>query len=149
MNVLFMWIALAMIMTVIEVVTVTFFFIWIAIGAVVAIIAGYLGVIMWLQLVIFVLVSVILIIATRPLAKKLCMTNANIKHTKESLIGKMVVVTKDIDNLKNAGEVKVDGVFWRAKSEEDSKVYPRGTEKLCIKSVEGLKLVVGENELKQ
>jgi membrane protein implicated in regulation of membrane protease activity len=139
------WLIGAGILTVIEAVTITFFFIWIAIGAVAASLVSYYGGPLWLQMIIFAIVSVVLIIVTKPLAKKLNQNTA-LKHTKDTLIGKRCIVTKEIDNSKSKGEVKLDGVFWKAKSSQDNIVIKEGND-VYVTRLDRLKLVVTDEKV--
>jgi membrane protein implicated in regulation of membrane protease activity len=134
------WLIAAGILAVTEAVTITFFFIWIAIGSVAGALVSYNGGPVWVQMVIFTAVSILLIIATKPIAKKLNQ-NMPLKHTKDTLIGKQCIVTKEIDNLKSKGEVKLDGVFWKVKSAEDDMIIKEGND-VYVSKLEGLKLVV-------
>jgi membrane protein implicated in regulation of membrane protease activity len=139
------WLIAAGVLAVIEAVTITFFFIWIAIGSVAGALVSYAGGPLWLQITVFAAVSIFLIIATKPIARKL---NQNIpqKHTKDTLIGKQCIVTKEIDNLKSKGEVKLDGVFWKAKAINDDMIIKEGID-VYVTKLEGARLVVTNKKL--
>ena len=125
-------------------ITVSFFFIWLAIAAVASSIVEYEGGPLWLQILIFALVSTGLIMATRPFAKRIRENNAGlVKSTKESMLGKRAIVTKEIDNSKNTGEVKLDGVFWKAKSDDDNEVLSIGSD-AYVARMDGIKIVVSK-----
>ena len=142
MNWTLIWIAAAGILAVIEVITITFFFIWIGIGAATAAIISFFHGPLYIQWIVFAIVSVALIVATRPLSKKLN-KNVHLKSTKETMIGKNGVITKEVDNKKGTGEIKVDGVFWKAIALDDKSVYYQGQDVYIIK-LDGLRLVVSE-----
>ena len=115
--------------------------IWFAAGSLVALVLSAFDVPLWIQLLVFILVSAILLICTRPIAKKHAKNNidTNIKI----IIGKTAKVIEDIDNLKATGRVRLDGVDWTAISdtgeiiEKDSHV--------TVTKIEGSKLYVKIN----
>ena len=63
------------------------------------------------------------------------------KTNVESLIGKQVIVSETIDNLKAAGQVKVNGLEWTARAADEEDIIPAGTE-VTIKEVSGVKVIV-------
>ena len=118
------WLAIVVVMAIIEIITLGLTTIWFAGGALVAFIASLFGAGFVIQVVLFVAVSVILLAATRPLAVKYL--NKNMESTNaESLIGKLAVVKEEIDNLNARGHVSVNGQEWTARAVEE-KVIPEG-----------------------
>ncbi len=92
------------------------------------------------QCVIFVLASCVLLILTRPLVKKL---KRNHVETNALLdIGKKALVTKEINNEKASGRVRLDGVDWMAAS-TDSTVFNVG-DTVIVDKIEGTKLYVSK-----
>ena len=83
--------------------------------------------------------STILFFTTRPLAKK-HMDNKLEKTNVESLIGKHVIVSADIDNLKSQGQVMIGGVEWTARSKNGDTIES-GTE-VVIDEISGVKAIV-------
>ncbi len=88
---------------------------------------------------VFVVVTVITLIATRPLAKRV---NNKIKtHTNSDRnIGKTALVVSDINNTDSVGQVKVSGSIWSAKSADNSVILKDS--EVVVKDIEGAKLVV-------
>ena len=115
--------------------------IWFAAGSLVALVLSAFDVPLWIQLLVFILVSAILLICTRPIAKK--HAKNNIDTNLKIIIGKTAKVIEDIDNLKATGRVRLDGVDWTAISdtgeiiEKDSHV--------TVTKIEGSKLYVKIN----
>ena len=133
------WLILAIVLGVIEAATVQLVAIWVALGALAAIIPAMLNASLWVQFVVFVLVSAVALIATRPLVKnvlKLKRTRTNA----DSVIGKIGVVIVQIDNFSSQGRVSVGGLDWSARSEDGEIIEV--DEKVLIKSIDGVKLIV-------
>lgn len=138
---LIIWLVVTVVFAIIELATIQLVAIWFSIGAVAAMIAYSFGAPIWVQIVIFAIVSFILVISTRPFVKKFL----SVKHVStnaDRLIGKIAVVTQDICNLKATGSVKISGVTWTARSADGSDIK-EGRE-VRINSIEGVKLIVSE-----
>lgn len=90
------------------------------------------------QAFIFIVLSIILIIATKPLAKKI--TKEPEKTNADSLVKKEGIVISEIDNDKFTGLVKVNGQVWTARSAGGEKIAEN--QKICVVGIEGVKLMV-------
>ena len=88
----------------------------------------------------FVIVSVILLILTRPWALKY-LNSRTVRTNADSLIGQTALVTQDIDNLNAKGQVKVEGQIWTARSISDDVQLHEG-QKVMIESISGVKVIV-------
>jgi membrane protein implicated in regulation of membrane protease activity len=124
----------------IEIVTLGLTTIWFAGGALVAFIAALLGADLWLQFLCFSLISLILLIFTRPVAVRKLNKN-RVKTNYEGLIGKVVKVTKTVDNENQSGEAVVNGQEWTVRSADDNVVIESGT-KVKIINIAGVRLIV-------
>lgn len=134
------WLGILAVLLIIEAVTAGLTTIWFAGGALVAALACYMGVNLTAQILVFLCVSLALLIFTRPLAvkvlnKETLQTNAN------SLIGKKAVVIKDIDNLAQSGQVRINDIEWTARSADDGEKISKDTV-VTIKEIRGVKLIV-------
>ena len=89
--------------------------VWFAFGAIAALIAQLCGAAFWLQCVIFMGVSVVLLAALRPLFKKYVKPKV-VATNVDAIIGTTGFVTEDIDNLHAVGSVKLGAVEWSARS---------------------------------
>lgn len=114
--------------------------IWFAFGAIVAGILAAVGCSFFLQVVSFLVVSVICLLFTRPLAKR-HLNSRTEKTNAESLLGCTGVVTEDIDNLLAKGQVLVKGQYWTARTENDSMLIAEGA-KVIVKKISGVTLIV-------
>ncbi len=110
------WLVVVALMLVIEIITMGLTTIWFALGAVAATIAASLGATLWVQIVLFCIVSVVVMLLVRPFALKV-MNRDRTKTNVEEVIGKKAEVIEAIDNLKGKGKVRFRGVEWTARSE--------------------------------
>ncbi len=139
-NVLFVWLLLLIVMIVTELITMGLTTIWFAGGAIIAIILAVLHVPVAIQIAAFLVVSIVLLIFTRPIAVKY-FNHDRLKTNVESMIGRQAVVISEIDNLNGIGQIQVNGQEWSARTVEDGQVIPVG-EVVVIKAVSGVKLIV-------
>lgn len=135
----FIWLGIALLMGVLEVSTSQLISVWFVLGALGAAVTCIFTDNIIIQIAVFVAVSVLSLIVTRPFVNKIkkvpqVATNADMN------IGKVVKVIKDIDNSNSTGEVKIDDVIWTARTLDNS-VVKKG-EEVVIKSIEGIKLMV-------
>ena len=134
------WLALTAVLLIIEIATLGLTTIWFAAGALFAFFAALLGMNQGIQIGVFVVVSVVLLFFTRPLAVKYLNTKT-IKTNTEALVGKTARVIVDINNLKSQGQVVINGLEWRARSSDDTVVFKIG-DAVTIVGIEGVKLIV-------
>jgi membrane protein implicated in regulation of membrane protease activity len=141
------WLAILVVMAVIEIITLGLTTIWFAGGALVAFVASLLGAPLPLQIGLFTVVSLVLLAVTRPIAVKY-FNKDRVKTNAESLIGQSGMVLEEINNLKASGLVQVNGQEWTARTLADA-VIPKGSE-VIVRDIRGVKLMVepkNENEL--
>ena len=133
------WMGAAVILLLIEILTLGLTSIWFAGGAVLAAVTAFVGGPLLLQLAVFIAVSCLLFFFTRPLAQKYL--NSSVEKTNvEALIGQHGIVRETIDNFQGKGKVYVNGMDWSAKSLHDEEI-PEGTE-IVIHKIQGVKLIV-------
>ena len=135
-----MWLIVLAVFLVIEAITVGLTTIWFAGGALVAAIASGTGAGILVQWILFLVISLVLLIFTRPIAMRYLNTNRT-RTNAESLIGKEAVVTQTIENLKNQGQVIVGGIEWTARTDDNEKMIEKDTV-VEIERIEGVKLIV-------
>ena len=116
--------------------------IWFALGALAAMIAAMLGAPLWLQVVWFVLVSVVTLLLTRPLARKFVNTRT-VRTNADMAIGCDCLVTEDIDNVLGTGAVNVGGKIWTARMADPDGRAAKGAVLRAVR-IEGVKLIVEE-----
>lgn len=139
---LYMWLIAFVLFAAVEFATsMALISIWFAAGSLVALVLSAFDVPLWIQLLVFILVSAILLICTRPIAKNHAKNNidTNIKI----IIGKTAKVIEDIDNLKATGRVRLDGVDWTAIS-DTGEIIEKNSH-VTVTKIEGSKLYVKIN----
>lgn len=115
------WTALIIIFLVIEGIAPGLTSIWFAAGAVAGLVLSLLDAALGWQIAAFVVVSVITLIITRPLARKYVNRRAQLTNA-DRVVGQTGIVTEDIDNIAGTGAVKVGGKIWTARSENGCRI---------------------------
>ena len=134
------WLALLVLFIITEVATVQLTTVWFAGGAFIAMLLAAFGVkSITLQVIIFLVVSIILLIATRPLVKRHINKKSQPTNADRS-IGQQAVVTEEINNLEGKGTAKINGTLWTARSESGD-IIPVGATVTVVK-IDGVKLIV-------
>ena len=133
------WLILAGIFFVGEIFTVGFLLFWFGIGALIALIVSLFTTNLIIQTIVFLVSSVILLLATKPFVNKF-LNNKNIATNAFSIVGKKAIVIKDIDSIKGKGQIKVDSEVWSAES-EDGDPISKDTE-VKITKIDGVKAIV-------
>jgi membrane protein implicated in regulation of membrane protease activity len=121
-----LWLVLAVVFGVGEIATLGFFLAPFAGGAAVAAVVSAAGVPFVGSLAIFLLVSVLLLLALRPLARKHLRTPPQIRTGTAALVGKPAMVLERIANDEGVGCVRIDGEVWTARSYMDEETYEAG-----------------------
>ncbi|MCI8484172.1 MAG: NfeD family protein [Lachnospiraceae bacterium] len=137
------WLIVVVVMAVIEIITLGLTTIWFAGGALVAFLASLFGANVLIQSILFVVVSILLLAVTRPLALEF-FNKGRTKTNVESLIGKTAVVMQEINNLKAQGMVQVDGQEWTARAADETVIPAEAL--VEIMEISGVKLLVREKE---
>lgn len=136
------WLAVFIVLLIIEIATMGLTTIWFAGGAIMAFLAGIIGFGVGVQVGVFVIVSIVLLILTRPLAVKY-FNQERQKTNAESLIGQQALVTEDIDTIKAKGQVEIRGQIWSAKTDEPDGKIQKNTI-VVVNGIQGVKLIVRE-----
>lgn len=137
------WLSVFAICLIVEIATLGLTTIWFAGGALVSTIIAMCSDSFALQVLIFSVISLILLFTTRPIARK--HFNKKMEKTNvESLIGKHIIVTSEINNLKSTGQAVVNGLEWSARSAANE-IIEAGTE-VEIVEIQGVKLFVKKIE---
>ncbi len=133
------WLVLMVVFLVVEASTVTLVSLWFAAGALAAMAVSLLGGAVWLQTAVFLAVSVVSLLALRPLVRKFLtpkLTATNI----DSIIGSTGLVTAPIRNVSAAGQVKLGAMVWTARSTSGEEI-PEGA-LVRVDRIEGVKVFV-------
>ena len=133
------WFLLMVFFILLEAGTVALVSTWFAAGALAAMIIALCGGGLWLQCVVFLVISVVLLISLRGFLRK-HITPKQIKTNVDSIVGTEGLVTATIDNLASTGQVKLGGMEWSARSTSGEVIQPG--ERIRVDRVEGVKVFV-------
>ena len=139
-----LWTILTVALALIEAATPQLITIWFAGGSFAALIISVCNLSFPVQLAAFIIVSVLLLIFTRPLVKRI-KENPDVKTNTDALIGETCVVTEDIDNIHERGTVKLRSIEWMARSLNGNIINKDAI--VEIKKIEGVKLIVDIKEV--
>lgn len=143
-NPVVIWLVILVLLVVIEIFTLGLTTIWFAGGALVAIVVAAIGGPVWLQVLLAVIVSAVLLFSTRPIAMKYF--NRDRERTNaESLVGRQAIVISEINNLQGIGQVTINGMEWTARTIQDGLTIQTG-EVVVIRGINGVKLLVEKEE---
>ena len=131
------WVAALAVFAIAEGCTQALISIWFIGGSIAGLISTVCGAPLWMQLTLFLAVSVLLLLLMRPMSRRL-MSQSN--------VGKTVLVTEPIDNLRQTGAVKVSGVEWSARSVDGRQIAADTA--VRIDRIEGAKVLVSAVQTK-
>ncbi len=137
-----LWLIVLVATLAIEAATMGLTSIWFSGGALAAMIVELLNGGIWVQVIVFLVISLVLLFYTRPIAVK-HFNKEREKTNLDSVIGKTAVVTIPIHNLKETGQVMLDGKEWTARSNDSTKQIEKEALVKVI-SIKGVKLIVEE-----
>ncbi len=133
------WIAVLIGGVAIEVATLNLVSIWFAVGGLAAFIALSLGASFLVQLIVFAVVSAVMLCLIRPLTTDI-LKPKGAKTNADRIIGETAIVTEQISNASNKGQIKISGQIWSAKS-DDGNIINEG-ETVKIIAISGVKAIV-------
>lgn len=139
----YVWLGVTIVAAVVEAAVPTLVSIWFVPGGLAALIASLCGGPLWLQILLFLAVSCLALIITRPLVKKI-QSGGKENTNADMALGRAALVTEDINNIPGTGRVSVLGNSWAARSADDS-VIPKG-ETVTVERIEGVKLIVSRKQ---
>ena len=141
-NMAVVWLVILVVCLAVEIFALGLTTIWFAIGALAATIGALCGLSLWVQNTMFVVVSLVFLFFTRPIAVKF-FNKDRVRTNAEGLIGKMGIVISEIDNLQGVGQITIGGQEWSARSLDDAVRFPIGAV-VEITAIQGVKLIVKE-----
>lgn len=136
------WLALLIVLLLIEVITVGLTTIWFAGGAIAALIVYAVGGNYVVQFIVFLVVSLLFLYFTRPWAIRYINSNRE-KTNCEGIIGKVVRITEKVDNIQGTGAATIGGQEWTVRTEQDGVVLEPGSIAKVLR-ISGVKLIVEE-----
>lgn len=136
----YIWLGVIVLAVIVEAITFTLVSIWFVPGALVSMILAFIpGMPLWVQIVTFLVITLLLLIFLKPIANKL-LIGKRVATNADAVIGEKAVVTEAISNLEAKGQVKVKGQIWTARAADKNATYEVG-EVLNVIAIEGVKLI--------
>ena len=136
---IFVWLGIAIVALIIELNTTDLSSIWATVGGAITAIVAIWCHIIWVQIIIFLVISILGILLIRPYVKRYVKRN-EIETNVDSLIGKKAICVDDI-GPDNVGACKIDGKIWSAIAKDESDIINAG-QKVEVLSIDGVKLIV-------
>ena len=138
-----LWLVLLVVFLMMEASTVALVCIWCGAGALAALIASVCGAQVWLEVVLFLGVTVVMLAALRPFVKRFISPKL-VKTNADALIGSTGLVLSPIDNLQSTGKVKLGGMEWSARSTHGNLIEANTV--IEVDRIEGAKVFVSVKE---
>lgn len=137
------WLILAVVLAIIELLSLNLTTIWFGLAALISFFVALSGLNVLVQIIAFLITSILLLIFTKPFVKKYLRVGSE-KTNVDSLIGKEALVKEDINNIESRGIAYINGQMWSARNIVDE-IIPAGTI-VIIEKIEGVKLIIKEKE---
>jgi membrane protein implicated in regulation of membrane protease activity len=137
------WLIVAVAFGVGEIATLSFFLAPFAGGALVAAVVSGAGGGTALSLVVFLVVSIALLAALRPVALRHIRQAPRLRTGTAALVGRTVVVTERISNDEGVGCVRIDGEVWTARAFDEDQVIEAG-KRVQVLEIRGATALVAE-----
>ena len=136
------WLSMIIVFLIIEMITISLVSVWFVGGALAAFLVAFFTQQLWIEVIVFLAVSIALLLLLRPLARKLAVKQKDqMVSGAKAMIGRQAVVTEEIDNVHAKGAVQINGQYWTAKTELFKDKIPKDTIVKVI-DVDGVKLIV-------
>ncbi len=139
----YIWLIAAGIFFIVEIATVGFMIFWLGVAALITCLLSLVISNIFIQMTIFVILSAVLLLFTRPFLEKFVIKkDDNVITNAYSIIGQEAIVTKSFDASSKIGQIKIGSEKWTAKSKDDS-VFHEG-DKVIVESIDGVKAIVSK-----
>ncbi len=132
------WLVVIVIFLAVEIATLGLTTLWFAIGAVIAFLASFFDIKLYMQIIIFVVSSTVLFIGFFPFVKKRLGAKSYDTNV-DSMVGKEAVITEKI-SFNKVGTASINGVLWSATSKDNTDINV--DEIVIIREILGNKLIV-------
>ena len=119
----YIWIGIVVFASVVEIHTFAFVSVWFVPPALASFALSLAGIQVWTQAAVFFAVSAVLLVLSRTLFRRTVRYRIS-NH--DSIIGKNAIVTEEINNHKDTGAIRVNGLTWNAKADDGDVIYESG-----------------------
>ena len=135
------WAAVAVVSLIVEAMTAELVSCWFAPSAIVSMILSGFVDLFWVQLLVFLVLSAVLLLVARRFVKKKLAAKGEPALNADSLIGRTGIVQEAVNNVSETGSVKVGGLVWTARAADGNEgEIPAGTV-VTIREIQGVKLI--------
>ena len=139
----YIWLIAAGVFFVAEILTVGFMIFWLGVAALITCVISLFTSNLIIQTTVFVILSAILLLLTKPLVDKFAGNKIPAPKTNAySIIGKEATVTKNFNESSKIGQIKVGTEKWTAKSKSDE-LFSQG-DKVKVEAIDGVKAIVSK-----
>ena len=138
-----LWLIAAVILAVGEIASMGLFLAPFAVGAGVAAVLSATGAGATIEWAAFLVVSVVLLAALRPIAREHQRTRGKLKTGTAALVGQTATVVERIANAEGVGCVRLDGEIWTARAFDDDDIIEPGT-RVHVLEIRGATALVSE-----
>ncbi|HKO26295.1 MAG TPA: NfeD family protein [Solirubrobacteraceae bacterium] len=137
------WLIAALILAIGEIATTGLFLGPFAAGALIATLLAAAGAGAVIEWAVFLVVSVILLAALRPVARAHRRSRGQLRTGAARLVGERAIVVERIANAEGVGCVRLDGEIWTARAYDDDEVFEPGT-RVQVLEIRGATALVSE-----
>ena len=134
------WVLAIILFAVVEALTVGLTSIWIGVGALASLLVSFLTGNLWIQAIVFLVVSFLALVAFKPLAARYLSAKSHQPTNADRIVGQEAVVTEEICNLESRGRVQVLGQEWSARSTDEQIIPAKAV--VVVDRIEGVKVFV-------
>lgn len=134
------WLLIAGFFLILEIATAGFLVFWFSVGAIITMIFSFFIPNIIAQVIIFIIISTMLLFATKPFVAKITKKDINIKTNAFSIEGKIGKVIVPIEPIEGKGQIKINGETWSAKSYNDT--YIEKDTEIVVEKIDGVKAIV-------
>ena len=145
-NMPYIWAAILVGTIIIESQTADMVCIWFMPGALTAMILGMLKLDIWIQCLVFVLMTVILLILSKTLFRSFFRKKAAEATNVDALIGKEAVMVEQTCDPHTPGSAKINGLLWSVLAEDENQTLRAG-DVVIVKEIRGVKLICSKKEI--
>ena len=138
-----LWLIAAAIFGVGEIATLSFFLAPFAGGALIAALVAAAGAGTLISWAVFLVVSVVLLAALRPLARSHRRLPPQLRTGTAALVGKTGLVVERIVNDEDVGSVRIEGELWTARAYDEDQVIEAG-KRVQVLEIRGATALVAE-----
>ena len=121
----YIWIGIIVFAALAEIYTFALVTVWFIPSALTAFILSLTGFQIWHQVLVFFIITSVMLVLSRTFFRKFYKSR-NTRASSNLLIGKSAIVTEEINNYKNTGIIRIDGIEWLAKADDDDIIYESG-----------------------